>query len=125
MGRDHRELHVFHLADALVLDVYRVTALLLPEERHGLQAQIRRTAVSAAVNIVEGCARRTTRDYVHFMSIARGSASETRYLLDLAVRLNILEAPANEPIEPRYRELVRSLQKLIDSLDPPPQGTNG
>ena len=122
MGRDHRKLRVFDLADELVLDVYRVTAQLPPEERYGLQAQIRRSAVSAAVNIVEGCARRTTRDYVHFLSIALGSASEARYLLDLAVRLGFLAASANESLEPRYRELVRSLQRLIDSLDQPPRG---
>ena len=122
MGRDHRKLRVFDMADELVLDVYRVTAQLPPEKRYGLQAQIRRSAVSAAVNIVEGCARRTTRDYVHFLSIALGSASEARYLLDIAVRLGLLAASANESLEPRYRELVRSLQRLIDSLDQPPRG---
>ena len=119
MSRDHRKLRVFVLADALVPEVYRATQQLPPEERFGLQAQIRRAAVSAAVNIVEGCARRTTRDYVHFVSIALGSASETRYLLGLSVRLGMLDAGTEAELEPRYGELVRSLQRLIDSLDRP------
>ena len=119
MSRDHRKLRVYVLADALVPDVFRATQQHPPEERFGLQAQIRRAAVSAAVNIVEGCARRTTRDYLHFVSIALGSASETRYLLALSVRLGMLDAGTEAELEPRYGELVRSLQRLIDSLDRP------
>jgi len=117
MARDHRKLNVFVLADELVVDVYRLTQQLPPEERYGLQAQIRRATVSAAVNIVEGCARRTTRDYLHFMGIALGSASEARYLLELAVRLEFIAAADHARLEPRFRELVRGLYKLIEALE--------
>jgi four helix bundle protein len=46
--------------------------------------------VSVACNIVEGCARRTKGEYLHFINVALASATETRYLIGLAYRLELL-----------------------------------
>jgi four helix bundle protein len=121
MKRDHRKLTVFKLADELVVDAYRCTQSFPMEERFGLQSQIRRAAVSVPTTIVEGCARRSTRDYLHFMNIAMASASEVQYLLGLAQRLGFLAAADHEQLNRRYGQLVRSTHKLIEALDPEAQ----
>jgi len=119
MGRDYRKLDVFHLADDLVTRVYKVTAKFPGEERFGIVRQIRRAAISVPCNIVEGCARRHTGEYLNFLSVAAGSANETRYLLDVSHRLEMLSGKDWDYLCTHYSELIAKLQALIRSLEPP------
>src|SRR5258707_12106542 len=101
MSRDHTKLRAFQLADSLVIDIYREMKGFPPEERFGLQSQIRRAAVSAATNLVEGSARRGELEYLNFCNISCASAFETRYLLDLSFRLGMLSPSAHKVLNPR------------------------
>ena len=116
MSRDHRKLRVFILADRLVTEIYRATSDFPSSERYGLQAQIRRAAVSAACNIVEGSARRSTSEYVSFLNIAAGSAAEARYLVDLSSRLGFVVEADRVALTGDYAELAAGLQALIRAL---------
>ena len=118
MSRDHTKLRAFQLADALIIEIYKETKALPPEERYGLQSQIRRGAVSIAANLVEGSARRGDNEYLNFCNIACASAFETRYLLDLACRLGMLAPPVHALLEPRMTHLCKSLVKLVLALEP-------
>ena len=69
-----------------------------------------------AANLVEGCARATKRDYLHFVGIAIGSASETRYLIDLASRLGFLPSADAARIATAYAGVIRALQALVTTL---------
>jgi len=72
---------------SLVEQVYACSARYPDDERYGLTAQSRRAAVSVPSNIAEGAARRSTQEYVHFLSIARGSLSELDTQLQISERL--------------------------------------
>jgi four helix bundle protein len=101
------------MADDLAVRVYHLTELLPREERFGLRVQLRRAAVSVAANIVEGCARASTREYGAFLNIAFGSAAEARYLLQLSFRLKFLPEPEFTSADAAYDDLLRALQKLL------------
>jgi four helix bundle protein len=116
VSRDHRKLVVFALADDLVMRIYQCTQGFPVGERFGLQAQLRRAAVSVPCNIVEGSARRTTREYLSFLNVAAASSSEARYLVELSCRLGLLNAADGKALSTRYTELCARLNALIESL---------
>ncbi|HJW08436.1 MAG TPA: four helix bundle protein [Holophagaceae bacterium] len=117
MSRDHRKLQVFQLARELAVAVYKATSNFPPEERFGLQSQLRRGAVSVAANIVEGCARRTSGEYIHFLNIALGSSAEVGFLVELAGELGFLETPAASNLLAVTNHLVPALKGLIAALE--------
>lgn len=77
---------------------------------------MRRSAVSCPSNIVEGCARHTESDYVHFLDMAYGSARELQYQTSLAFRLGFLDAERLEILDPACVETSKVLNGLIRSL---------
>jgi four helix bundle protein len=107
--RDHTKLRAFELADELVVAVYKTTQAFPREEVFGLTSQLRRAAVSIPSNIVEGCARHSEAEYLHFLDMAYGSAREVEYQIGLAHRLGYLDAIAHEGL--RGRGLLRSLRR--------------
>jgi len=121
VSRDHRKLRVFAQADELLTHVYRISAGFPFEERFGLQSQLRRAALSVACNIVEGSARRTTREYAHFLNIAAGSAAEAEYLIEVSRRLNLLADNVARRHSNDYKKLAGGLQALLHALSPEPR----
>ena len=115
MARDPKKLRVFALADSLVSEIYLITKKLPPDERYGLISQMRRAAVSIPSNIVEGCARKTEKEYLNFLNISNGSAYELSYLVRLSARLGYLTGPESAPLTERCEQIAASLTALIGS----------
>ena len=124
MSRDHRKLRAFELADSLVLEVYRVTTSFPSDERFGLTSQLRRGAVSIASNIVEGCARRTERDFLQFIIISHGACRELLYQLSIAYRLGFM--PNDEEaltLQAAAEETSRVLAGLVKTVSASASGS--
>jgi four helix bundle protein len=90
----YRELVAWQCAIDLAELTYRLTAAYLATERFGLVQQMRRAAVSGMSNIAEGNFRLHIGDYIHHVSIARGSIGELRAQLELSGRLGFIEGAA-------------------------------
>lgn len=114
--RDHTKLKAFELADRLALAVYQHTAGFPRQEIFGLTAQLRRAAVSVPSNIVEGCARHSEADYLHFLDIAYASSREVEYQLSLAVRLGYLAPDAYREASALCAETSKVLAGLLRAL---------
>jgi len=100
----------------LVVRSYEIASRLPHHENFGLISQIRRAAVSIPANVAEGHGRRHTGDYVHHLSMARGSLLELETHLLIATRLGYLESKDLEAFLKITDEVGRMISGLILKL---------
>ena len=111
-ARSYRDLLVWQKGIVLAKTIYGITRTFPDEERFGLISQMRRASVSIPSNIAEGQARKTTGEFVYFLSNAEGSVAELDTQLTLSVELGYCSQPdAAETIE-----LVSELKKMLNAL---------
>jgi four helix bundle protein len=92
MGKNFKDLDVWHLGVELAETVYRVTARFPKSEIFALSSQMRRAAVSIPSNIAEGRSRDSRREFLYFLSVSRGSLAELETQLELAIRLDYTDS---------------------------------
>jgi len=112
----HKNLHVWKKSISFVIEIYKLTARFPKEELFGIVSQIRRAAISIPSNIAEGCARKSTREYLQFLYISLGSASELETQLIISSNLNFIKTDEIETFQNQLEEIIRMLTGLIKSL---------
>jgi four helix bundle protein len=60
--------------------IYNLCAKLPSDEKYGLVSQFKRASVSIALNIAEGAARQTDKEFYQFLTFSSGSLSENQTL---------------------------------------------
>ena len=113
--KQYSDLIVWQRAMDLVEQVYRITRTFPKEELYGLSSQLRRAAVSIPSNIAEGHSR-SSRDFVHFLSIAHGSLSELETQMLIAERLAYVEAGQMSDFAKLSSEVGRLIHGLSNSI---------
>jgi four helix bundle protein len=116
MVKDVKDLEVFKFAHSLVLDIYKLTENFPHEERFGLISQMRRSAYSIPTNMIEGSNRLNTKEYRHFVGIAKGSAGEISYQILLARDLGYISEEIYSGLKNRYEIVIKMLTNLAKSL---------
>ena len=114
--KSHRELDVWKKAMDMVVAVYGLTADFPAQERYGLASQMQRAAVSIPANIAEGYGRVHRGNYLHHLSIARGSLAELETHIALAVRLQFVEREKAANVWNMTQEVGKMLSTMIRTL---------
>jgi four helix bundle protein len=114
--KDFKDLKVWRKAHELTLAIYRATRTVPRDEMYGLVSQLRRAASSIGANIAEGCGRRSDREFVRFLQIARASASEVEYHLLLAHDLEYMRQTEFAALQHHTVELQRMLTSLVQAV---------
>jgi len=113
---NYEELEVYKKAHNFVLETYRVTKTFPKEERYRLIDQLIRAAYSIPSNIAEGNSRNTTKDYINFLYMARGSANEVKYFLLLSKDLKYINEETYSELRNKIEVIIKLLNGLINSL---------
>lgn len=74
----------------LAKDLYLLTLEINKDEKFGLISQLKRAAVSIPSNIAEGSARKSNKEFGHFLDISLGSAFELQTQLILTKELGLV-----------------------------------
>lgn len=110
--KSFRELEVWKKGIELVKLVYEITSKFPEEERYGLSAQMRRSAVSVPSNIAEGFKRWHTKEFKQFLNITLGSLAELETQLAIAKEISYLD----DATEARTLEIIDHTSRMAANL---------
>ena len=116
MKKSYKDLLVWQKSMALVVEIYRVAKLLPKEELYALSDQMRRAAVSIPSNIAEGQARASQKEFVQFLSIAKGSNAELHTQCLICEKLHYVSEKEIELALSLSSEVGKMLCTLITNL---------
>jgi four helix bundle protein len=108
--KTYKDLIVWQKSVELVKEIYSICRQLPQEEKFILVPQMIRAAISIAANIAEGWARNHKIEFIRFMSISYGSATE------LETHLIVAKSQYSKINYSKAEGLVIEVQKMLSKL---------
>ena len=116
--RSYKDLIIWQKGIELTEKVYLLVKSFPSEEIYSLTSQIKRCVISIPSNISEGYGRNSTKNYIQFLRISRGSLYELETQLIIANKLNyISDNELNNEIFKLIEEESKMLNSFIKKLD--------
>ncbi|MFT4603278.1 MAG: four helix bundle protein [Arenicella sp.] len=108
----HRDLKIWRKGIDLVKEIYSICKLLPKDEIYALQSQLKRVAVSVPSNMAESYGRNSTKSFIQFLRIARGSLLEIDTQMTIAFELQFIDQKKFD----NTIELIIEENKMINSF---------
>jgi four helix bundle protein len=109
----HKQLKIWNDGISLVTKIYSLTNSFPESEKYCLVTQMRRASISIPSNITEGAARKNDKEYIQFLYIALGSATELDTQLIISKNLGYIQ---DEQFQPEIEQLIKSIISFIKYL---------
>ena len=110
------DLEVWKLSREITHRIYSITESDKFIRDFDLKRQIRRASISVMANISEGFERRSNKEFVQFLFIAKGSAGEVRSQLYVARDLNYISNIDFKDLKDKIEIISKSLSGFIKYL---------
>ena len=112
----YEQSQAWQASHALALAVFRATNSWPKSELYGVTAQLKRAALSAPTNLVEGRARLGSREFRRYVGISFGSLAGVGYLLRFAYELKMLSEADWRFLESQREKASKLTWLLLKSL---------
>ena len=112
----YRELIIWQKSKDLAINIYKFTDYLPSKAKYSLAEQMNRAAISIPSNIAEGHSRNSTKDYIHFLYISKGSLSELMTQIEICLDVYSEYKELINPLFNQCNEISRMLNKLLSQL---------
>jgi four helix bundle protein len=110
------ELDVWIKSRDLSVMIYKITNEEEFNKDFGLKDQLRRASVSIVSNIAEGFERNGTKEFIQFLSFAKGSAGEIRTQLHIAKEIKYINEKTFTSLNEKTTEVSKMLSGLMNYL---------
>jgi four helix bundle protein len=117
------DLHVWQEARNLVREIYLAAKRTGFRKDFSLRDQITRASASAMSNIAEGFERGSRKEFIQFLSIAKGSNGEVRSQLYIALDQQYIDQNTFEALHTASLSLSRRLARFIQYLESLPSNS--
>lgn len=116
MTKTFSEFDVYKKSVLLAKEVFALMQDKAFEKEYGFKDQIKRAVVSISNNIAEGSEYNNNKQFVRFLSHAKGSCAEVRSMLILSVELNFCTPDKIQSATNLSIEISKSLSKFMEYL---------
>ncbi len=111
------DLFIWQKAIEFAKEIYLITEKKGLKNDFGLKNQMRDSAVSISSNIAEGFERRSRKEYLNFLNIAKGSAGEIRGQLYVAYEVGYIEKSELEYLREKAKFLSGSISNHAKAIN--------
>ena len=101
---------------SLVTAIYKALKSYPKQEQFGIVSQMQRAAVSIPSNIAEGQSRQTSKEFIQFLYVAKGSLAELETQVIISAELDYLSNDEEKSFCADCDEVSRMIQGLIETL---------
>lgn len=116
MPFDHERLDVYQAALDFAVIANEIVERL-PRGRSHLSDQLTRASISIVLNIAEGAGKYSKPDKRRYYLTAAGSATESAAILDICMRLRLIDQKPHEQGKAILDRVVAMLVKLASALE--------
>ena len=114
--KSFEEINAWQRARDLTRRIYQISSEGHFARDYGLRDQMRRACISIMSNIAEGHERSGTKEFVQFLSVAKGSVGEVRSQLYIALDQEYIPVATFEQLSGEAMEISRMLSGLMKYL---------